>query len=91
MAIHSDHSDRPDSAAGGEQEVARVEALCDELAALLERRTGTDGRHETAIPELKLYRFSNPTEPAHVLQQPAVYVVVQGRKQVTVGDETYCL
>ena len=49
----------------------------------------TDGGHETVIPELKLYRFSNPTEPAHVLQQPAVYVVVQGRKQVTVGDETY--
>ncbi len=56
---------------------------------LLERRTGSDGRHETAIPELKLYRFSHPTEPAPVLQEPAVYVVVQGRKQVTVGDETY--
>jgi len=60
-----------------------------ELVRLLERRTGIDGRHETAIPELKLYRFSQPTEPAHVLQEPAVYVVVQGRKHVTVGDQTY--
>jgi AraC-like DNA-binding protein len=60
-----------------------------ELVDLLARLTGTDGGHETAIPELKLYRFSNPTEPAHVLQQPAVYVVVQGRKKVMVGDETY--
>jgi len=60
-----------------------------ELVSLLERQTGFDGRHETAIPELRLYRFSQPTEPAHMLQEPAVYVVVQGRKQVMVGDETY--
>jgi len=66
-----------------------VDALRGELARLLERRTGSDGRHETAIPELKLYRFSNPTEPAPVLQEPAVYVVVQGRKHVNVGDRTY--
>ena len=70
-------------------EALRVEALRGELARLLGRWTGSDGRHETAIPELKLYRFSHPTEPAPVLQEPAVYVVVQGRKQVTVGDETY--
>src|SRR5688500_4545248 len=71
------------------EDARQVDGLCAELACLLERRTGTDGGHETAIPELKLYRFSNPTEPAHVLQQPAVYVVVQGRKKVVVGDETY--
>jgi hypothetical protein len=70
-------------------EAVRVELLRAELAKLLERWTGTDGRHETAIHELKLYRFSQPSEPAYVLQEPAVYVVVQGRKQVTVGDETY--
>jgi AraC-like DNA-binding protein len=68
--------------------------MCDdasraELVRLLARRTGTDGRHETAIPELRLYRYTHPTEPAYLLQEPAVYVVVQGRKQVTVGNETY--
>jgi AraC-like DNA-binding protein len=66
-----------------------MEALRSELVAVLERRTGSDGGHETAIPELKLYRFSQPTEPAHFLQEPAVYVVVQGRKQVTLDDATY--
>jgi AraC-like DNA-binding protein len=71
------------------QDVARVEALRTELVGLLERRTGSDGRHETLLPELTFYRFSDPTVPAVVLQEPAVYVVVQGRKQVTVGDETY--
>ena len=60
-----------------------------ELARLIGARTNSDGRHETAIPQLKLYRFSQPTEPTHVLQEPAVYVVVQGRKQVIVGDSTY--
>jgi AraC-like DNA-binding protein len=68
---------------------AHIAELCAELARLLDRRTGSDGGHETSIPELTLWRFSNPTEPAPVLQQPAVYVVVQGRKQVTVGDRTY--
>ena len=63
--------------------------LCAELAGRLDRRTVTDGGHETAIRELTLYRFSHPTKPAPVLQEPAVYVVVQGRKQVTVGDESY--
>lgn len=60
-----------------------------ELADLLDLLTVTDGRHETAIPQLRLYRYSAPTVPTHALQEPAVYVVAQGRKRVMVGDETY--
>jgi AraC-like DNA-binding protein len=60
-----------------------------ELVDLLDRRTRTDGRHETAIPELKLYRFSQPNGPEYFLEEPSVYVVVQGRKQVWMGEETY--
>lgn len=71
------------------RDTMRVAALCAELATLIERRTRTDGGHSTVLPDLTLWRFSNPTEPAQVIQQPAVYVVVQGRKQVTVGGETY--
>jgi AraC-like DNA-binding protein len=78
----------PDAAAK-HCEDAKVRSLCHELAGLIERATGTDGGHNTVIPQLRLYRFSNPTEPAEVMQQPAVYVVVQGRKQVSVGGETY--
>jgi len=80
---------KPKSAAQPGPEALRIEALRGELATLLEQRTGSDGRHETSIPELTLYRFSQPTEPAPILQEPAVYVVVQGRKKVTVGDVTY--
>jgi len=68
---------------------ARVEALCGELAALIERMTFADGRQDTALPALTFWRFSNPTTPAHVIQQPAVYIVVQGRKQIIVADTTY--
>jgi AraC-like DNA-binding protein len=67
----------------------RSSTLCAELARLLERRTGSDGGHETAIPALTLWRFSRPTEPLPGLQQPAVYVVVQGRKQLEFAGETY--
>ncbi|MGH7603860.1 MAG: AraC family transcriptional regulator N-terminal domain-containing protein [Gemmatimonadaceae bacterium] len=70
-------------------ELRRAEAIRRELVDRLEQRSHGDGPHETAIPELTLYRYSQPTEPTQVLQRSAVYVVVQGRKQVTVGDETY--
>lgn len=82
-------SGSPSSAAQHGPGAVPPEVLRGELAALIQRRTGSDGRHETEIPELKLYRFSHPTEPAHFLQEAAVYVVVQGRKHVTVGGETY--
>ena len=86
---HTPRPSRPDASAPEAQPTTRVATLCAELAQLLDRWTSSDGGHETAIPELKFWRFSNPTEPAPVIQQPAVYVVVQGRKQVAVGDRTY--
>ncbi|NNC31206.1 AraC family transcriptional regulator [Longimicrobium terrae] len=75
--------------AGTDADAIRGEALRAELAAHLARRTDADGGHQTAIPALKLWRFSHPTQPAPVLQESAVYVVVQGRKQVMLGDERY--
>ena len=67
----------------------RTEPLRRELAEMLDRHTRSDGGHETLIPQLKFWRFSNPTEPVEVLQEAAVYIVVQGRKQVTVGGKRY--
>jgi AraC-like DNA-binding protein len=66
-----------------------METLLAELVKLVERWTGSDGGHETTIPQLKLWRFSRPSEPAYALQEAAVYVVVQGRKQAVLGNETY--
>ncbi|MET0336812.1 MAG: AraC family transcriptional regulator [Caulobacter sp.] len=45
--------------------------------------------HETALPHVVLIRASTPTEPLLALHEPAVCLIVQGRKQVLVGDAAY--
>ncbi|AGH49721.1 MULTISPECIES: AraC family transcriptional regulator [Sphingomonadales] len=65
-----------------------MEAL-DRLAALIERNTGTDGTHVTAIPRLSLVRSSRPTEPLHGLAEPSLCIVAQGRKMAMLGEGIY--
>lgn len=57
-----------------------------ELAQLIERYTGTDGTHETALANVRLIRFTRPSEPIHILQRPALCIVAGGRKRVMVGE-----
>lgn len=59
------------------------------LAALVRRHAITDGMHATRIPGVWLIRSSSPTEPLHLLHVPAVCIVASGRKQVTLGDQSY--
>jgi AraC-like DNA-binding protein len=60
-----------------------------DLAGLLAQFTPEDGMHETALPRVALIRMSRPTEPLPHLHQPAVCIVVQGAKQVIVGQEVF--
>lgn len=60
-----------------------------QLAALIGRFADSDGLHATAIPRLSLIRVSQPTEPLHVLHEPALCLIAQGRKQVMLGSEVY--
>ncbi len=60
-----------------------------ELAGLIERFTGTDGSHATAISALSLYRSSNTTNPHHGVSIPALCLIAQGSKQVLLGSEKY--
>lgn len=60
-----------------------------ELATLVERFTGEDGFHSTALRHLTLIRASQPTEPFHGVHEPSVCFVVQGSKEVAVGDQTF--
>lgn len=60
-----------------------------ELAALIERFTGQDGVHQTAIAPLFLYRSSVPSGPIHGAYAPAVGIIAQGTKQVMLADEQY--
>ena len=64
-----------DTAARGHED-AVAEALRRELVKLIERQTPAEGRNDTAIPQLKLHRWSQPIESATILMEPAVYVVV---------------
>jgi len=60
----------------------------EELAALIERYTGSDGAHECALPGVRLARYSQPSVPVHVLQKPAFCIIAGGRKQATIGTTT---
>ncbi|MBO0862843.1 MAG: AraC family transcriptional regulator [Chloracidobacterium sp.] len=60
-----------------------------ELARLIERKISADGIHATAIPRLFLIRSSQPTEPSPTVYDPALCIVVQGRKRVILADDIY--
>ncbi|MGH8808203.1 MAG: AraC family transcriptional regulator [Noviherbaspirillum sp.] len=60
-----------------------------ELAALVRRHAASEGVNATAIAPLHLIRMSEPTEPIHAIHEPALCIVVQGRKQVWLADECY--
>ncbi len=60
-----------------------------DLAALIERHTATEGRNATPIPSLSLYRSSIPVDPIHMVQEPALCVVAQGAKVLTLGDAAF--
>jgi AraC-like DNA-binding protein len=66
-----------------------LEESLDELATLIERNTGRDGAHATAIAPLFLCRASAPTEPRAVVCEPALCVVARGRKRLMLADEDY--
>lgn len=59
------------------------------LPDLIARHARTDGVHDTPVPRLVLLKASRPSEPFHAVQRPAVCIVVQGRKQVILGNELY--
>jgi AraC-like DNA-binding protein len=68
--------------------------VTDELARLesaVERQTGADGAYDTAVPALRLSRFSAPSDLVGVLYEPSLCVVAQGAKEVLLAGETYRL
>ncbi len=53
-------------------------------------RFAAHGRPATGpIPGLTLFRHDGPTEPLSITYEPSVCLVAQGRKSVSVGDETF--
>lgn len=60
-----------------------------ELARLVKQNVSADGVYPTAIPRLFLIRSSQPTLPMPALHEPALCLVVQGRKQVMLMDNKF--
>ncbi len=59
--------------------------LCRKVALFI----GSAESRITDIPGLTLYRYTAPTAPASVSYGPSVAVVVQGRKQVQLGENIF--
>jgi AraC-like DNA-binding protein len=60
------------------------------LASAVERHTAVDGTYDGAVPGLTLFRSSAPSDHDAVVYVPCLCVVVQGAKELVVGDEAYC-
>ncbi|KYP81284.1 AraC family transcriptional regulator [Ferroacidibacillus organovorans] len=61
----------------------------DVLAKLIERHSEQDGVHETKIPSLFFIRHSYITGPTYGVYKPSFCIVVQGAKEVLLGQERF--
>jgi AraC-like DNA-binding protein len=60
-----------------------------ELAKLIERYSGQDGNHTTAVPSLFFTRLSNAVGPSHGVYNPSLCIIVQGMKEVLLAQERF--
>ncbi|WP_409341937.1 AraC family transcriptional regulator N-terminal domain-containing protein [Paenibacillus sp. MBLB4367] len=60
-----------------------------ELAKIIERYSIKDGVHQTSIPSLFFMRDSNASVPNHGVYKPSFCIVVQGAKEVWLGQERF--
>lgn len=68
-----------------------ITARCQELATLVRRHTESNGNiiQPTAIKQLDLTRSDAVSTALHGVYQPILAIVVQGQKEVLLGEETY--
>lgn len=69
----------------------RATAKCEELAALVDRHTNHQGNgfHATAIDSLVFMRECDPATTIETISEPLLGIVVQGKKEVLLNQETY--
>ena len=65
---------------------------CQQIATLVSKRTNGkgNGTHATAIAPLEFMRQSATFTAMRDVSEPTLAIVVQGRKKVLLGEETYC-
>jgi AraC-like DNA-binding protein len=72
----------------GERDLERERAARAELAERIVRHVAEDARIEAA-PGLFLFRYSTPTGPLYGVSEPSLCVIVQGSKELLLGNERY--
>jgi len=71
-----------------ERELDRARASRDELAELITRHVAGDEMVEAA-PSLFLMRYTQPIGPVYAVSDPSFCIIVQGSKELLVGNERY--
>ncbi|MCB1307938.1 MAG: AraC family transcriptional regulator, partial [Leptospiraceae bacterium] len=59
------------------------------LAPLFDQLLPEDGVREGAIPGLRIFRISEPVERTAMSYEPQIIILVQGRKTIYLGAESY--
>ncbi|WP_397451561.1 AraC family transcriptional regulator N-terminal domain-containing protein [Pseudomonas sp. NA-150] len=60
-----------------------------ELASIIRRFAPEDGSFPTAVPQLHMVCHDHPLQSIPTLVQPALCILAQGSKEVSLGEETY--
>jgi AraC-like DNA-binding protein len=60
-----------------------------ELASTMQRFAPRCGVYQTAIDQLHFIRSDSPTDVVHTVHKPGLCIIVQGRKQIQLWDESY--
>ncbi|MBE5180305.1 AraC family transcriptional regulator [Vibrio parahaemolyticus] len=59
------------------------------LAKLIDRWTGDANQYDTPISGLRFSRWTTPTPPTSYTHNPSICLIVQGRKRVLLGEESF--
>lgn len=65
----------------------RSDAMRSDALAIALRHAPSDGLHDGKVPGLQLIRASQPAQPLPAVYEPGLVLVLQGRKQATLGAE----
>jgi len=70
------------------RELRRAQASRNDLAERIARHCSEDGSAEAA-PGLSLFRYSSPFGPVYAVNEPSFCVIVQGSKELFLGNERF--
>lgn len=67
-----------------------LRALKEAIQSYIDSTAGrADGRFQTPVEALSVSRVSQPVMPHHMIYRPTICIVVQGAKQIMVGDRVF--